>query len=89
MLDNESRSLATSYNNIGQVLKAKCDLDGALEYHEKKALAIREKVLEKESPDLASSYNSIGGILDAKGDLDEALEYHEKAFWIKEKILYS
>ena len=72
---------ATSYSNIGALLREKGDLDGALQEHQK-ALKIRESVLGVNHPDTATSYNNIGALQQDKGDLDGALQHYQKALKI-------
>jgi tetratricopeptide (TPR) repeat protein len=82
----ESKWVATAYNNIGYVYHNQGDYPKALEYLSK-ALAILEKVLGTEHPDVATSYNNIGAAYDSQGDYPKALEYHFKALAIEEKVL--
>ena len=83
VLDKASPDLATSYNNIGGVLKEKGDLDEALDYYHQ-ALAILEIVSDKDSPLLAISNSNIAKLLYAKGETEKSLEYIEKAVTIAE-----
>ncbi len=82
----ESKWVATAYNNIGYVYHNQGDYPKALEYLSK-ALAILEKVLGTEHPDVATSYNNIGGVYDSQGDYPKALECYSKALAIREKVL--
>ena len=78
--------MATSYNNIGVVYKAKGEYDKALEYYQK-SLAIRLKQLGPDHPDVATSYNNIGLVYDNKAEYDKALEYYQKSLAIRLKQL--
>ncbi|MBI3697510.1 MAG: TIR domain-containing protein, partial [Acidobacteria bacterium] len=62
----EHPTVAIRANNIGTILKAKGDLEGALRYSER-ALAIDEKVYGPEHPTVAIRANNIGQILQDKG----------------------
>lgn len=68
-------------NNIGLVLKAKGDLDGAISNYEE---AIRISILlhgENDS-ELAAGYNNLGVAWQYKGDLGKAFDYIDKALKI-------
>ena len=84
-LGPDSPNVATSANNIGQVLRVKGDLDQALTYA-RRALQIDEKVYGPEHADVARDANNIGAILYQKGDLDGALTYMQRALQIDEKV---
>lgn len=62
------------------------DHQKALEY-ERKALAIRKKVLPPEHPNLASSYNNVGMTYGQLGRHRKELVYELKALEIQEKVL--
>ena len=70
--------MATSLNNLGAVLRAQGDLEGARGYYER-ALAIREKALGADHPDVATSLNNLGALAYAQGDLEGARGYLERA----------
>ena len=57
------------------------DKISALKYH-KKALNIREQVLEKDHLDIANSYSSMGFIYDYMGDYLKAYDYFKKSYQI-------
>jgi tetratricopeptide (TPR) repeat protein len=78
--------VANSYNNIGHILKDKCEYDKSLNYYEK-SLVIRLRILGEAHPSVAKSYNNIGIIWSSKGEYDKALEYHTKSLAIKLKTL--
>ena len=71
---------------IGRVLEDRQIFAEALTY-QRKALAIRERVLGTDHPSTAMSCNSIGSLLKAQGKLDEALESYRKALSTQEKVL--
>ena len=62
VLGNEHPDTAESYNNIGAVMLAMCDILGALDML-KRALAINDKVLGKEHPDTIDSLDAVAAIL--------------------------
>ncbi len=91
--------LATAYVRVGSVQWHRYaanlgDLSGAFESN-KKALAIREAVLQADPSnlqaraDLASSYFSMGDLQAATGDLAAALESYRKSLAIREEMLAS
>ncbi len=80
-----SEVVANLSNLLGQILKDKGDLDGALAYVQR-ALKIDEKVFGPEHPNIARDANNIGTILKDKGDLDGALAYVQRALKIGEKV---
>jgi tetratricopeptide (TPR) repeat protein len=73
--------VATCANNIGQILEAKGDLEGALSYSQR-ALKIYEKVYGPDHPNVAICAYNIGAILKDKGDLVGALNYTQRALKI-------
>ncbi len=82
----ESEEAATSYNNIGAVLKEQGGYDKALEYYFK-TLSIFENFLGTKHASTATSYNNIGLVYHEQGNYNKALEYHFKALAIYEKVL--
>jgi tetratricopeptide (TPR) repeat protein len=64
-------------SELGEVYRAKRELDQAKHYHEP-ALAIREKKLSPDHVDFARSYNNIGEVCHGKRELDKAKDYHER-----------
>ncbi len=78
-------AFANLSNQLGLVLLAKGDLDGALAYAQR-ALKIDEKVFGPEHPNVGRDANNIGQILKDKGDLDGALAYAQRALKIDEKV---
>ena len=78
-----SMTVATSYNNIGLVLKKEFDLEGALKEY-RKALTIQDREAPN-SMDVATSYNNIGTVLLAQHDLEGALKEFRKALKIQER----
>jgi tetratricopeptide (TPR) repeat protein len=72
-------------NQLGLVLLAKGDLEGALQFT-KSALSIDENLHGPEQPTVAIKANNTAQILEAKGDLDGALQYMQRALSIDEKV---
>ena len=73
--------VATSYNNLANVLSGQGDPMEAKECHER-ALAIRQQTLGPQHPNVASSYNNLAAVLIDQGDLKQAKECHERALAI-------
>jgi len=59
VLGPDSPDVATSYNNIGSVYKARGKYKDALVQYQN-SLEIRIRVLGPDSSDVATSYNNIG-----------------------------
>jgi len=78
-------AVAKLSNELGLVLLAKGDLDGALVYAQR-ALKIQEKVYGSEHPTVAISAINIATILKDQYDLDGALAYTERALKIGEQL---
>ena len=76
--------MAIDANNIGTILKAKGDLEGALTYIQR-AMKIDERIYGPDHPQVAIDANNIGQILEAKGDVEGALSYIQRAQRILEK----
>ncbi|CAB9509963.1 Hydra magnipapillata [Seminavis robusta] len=81
-------SLATTYLNLGRVMKAKKDYTHGMEMY-KKALAIQEKILGKNHPTTASTYSSVASLLAAMGKRADALAEYQKCLAIQKKVLGS
>ena len=79
----DKTGLAATYNNIGEVHRARGDYDAALEWYGK-SVAIKEKLGDQAG--LATTYNNIGLIHKARGDYDAALEWYGKSVAIFEKL---
>ena len=85
------RGLSVSYNNLGDIAKARNDYKAAEGYYSK-ALEIGERLAEKypDDPnlqrDLSVSYNKLGGIAEARNDYNAAEGYYAKALEIREKL---
>ena len=71
--------------NLGQILKAKGDLEGA-ERLVKRAMRIGERVYGPYHAKLAIRADNLGQIMWAKGDLAAARYYLELALQINEKV---
>ena len=88
---NLQRDLSVSYNNLGDIAKARNDYNAAEGYHAK-ALEIGERLAEKypDDPkmqrDLSVSYERLGGIAEARNDYNAAEGYYAKALEIGEKL---
>ncbi|MBQ2759944.1 MAG: tetratricopeptide repeat protein, partial [Clostridia bacterium] len=82
-------SLATSYNNAGNLYSDQGQTEKAEEYH-KKAIAIREELArqnpERFNPSLATSYNNAGVFYKEQGQAEKAEEYYIKAIAIREEL---
>lgn len=79
-------SLATSYNNTATAYLALGQYEQALGYV-RKALSIRESVLEANHPELASSYHSLAAAYHGLGLYEQALGNYQKALAIRESVL--
>ncbi len=77
---------ARSLNNLGAVLQAQGDLEGARTLFER-ALAINEKVLGPESTHTATALNNLAALLYESGDYQGARSLFERALAINEKVL--
>ena len=78
-LSASANNLSVIYQNLGQ-------LEQALEF-QKKALHIKEQILDSEHPDLARSYNTLSLIYYDLGQLEQTLKFQKKALHIREQIL--
>ena len=85
------RDLSVSYNNLGEIAKARNDYSAAEGYYAK-ALEIGEKLAEKypDDPgmqcDLSVSYNKLGDVAKARNDYKAAEGYYAKALEIGERL---
>jgi len=77
-------NVATIANNLGGILKAEGDLEGAFDYIQR-ALKNFEKVHGHDHPQVATVVNNLGQILRNQGDLEGALKYTQRALEIDEK----
>ena len=77
----QHRDVATSYNNLANVLRDQGDLEQAKEYQEG-TLPVELQTLGTQHPSVAISYNNLAGVLGDQGDLKQAKEYHERALAI-------
>ena len=88
---NLQRDLSVSYNNLGDIAKARNDYNAAEVYYSK-ALEIGERLAEKypEDPNLqrnlSFSYNNLGDIAKARNDYNAAEGYYAKALEIGERL---
>ena len=86
LVESKYSDVASSYNNLGNVLEHQGDLKKAKEYHER-ALAIRQQTLGPEHPDVAISYSNLATVLRDQGDLRQAKKNHERALAIMQQTL--
>lgn len=84
----DSKELASSYNNVGTTYSDLGEYQQALEY-QMKALRIYEQVLEPDHPHLATSYSNVGSTYGFLGDHQQGLVYKLKALKICERVLKS
>ena len=88
---NLQRDLSVSYNNLGDIAKARNDYNAAEGYYAK-ALEIGERLAEKypDDPqmqrDLSVSYSRLGDVAEAMNDYKAAEGYYAKALEIFEKL---
>jgi tetratricopeptide (TPR) repeat protein len=72
-------------NNLGLVLRAQGDLEGAKDAFER-ALRIDEAVHGPDHPNVAAHVNNLGSVLRAQGDLEGARAAYERALRIDEAV---
>ena len=77
------KSMAASYNTLGNVYFRRSDYVKALEYN-LSALKIREELGDKKG--MTNSYNNIGIIYTNQSDYPKALEYHFKSLQLAETL---
>lgn len=78
MCGEDHRAMATCHDNIGNLLKDKKDLEGAMAVHEE---APRTRLsMSKDKTDTAVSFNNIGQVHERKEDHKAALGMYEKAY---------
>ena len=74
LFGDESKEMATLFNNFGGLYDKKQEYDTALIYYEK-SLRICLKLFKTTHPDIANSYNNIGAVHYEKKEYRKALEY--------------
>ncbi|MCK4871474.1 MAG: tetratricopeptide repeat protein [Phycisphaerales bacterium] len=79
-------ALAPAHSNLGNIMRTRGDLDGALERY-REAERIWRKALGDDHPNIAHDVNNIGTVLHDRGDLDGALERYREAERIWRKAL--
>ena len=85
------RGLSVSYNNLGDIAKARNDYKAAEGYYSK-ALEIGERLAEKYPDDpkmqrgLTVQYGNLGGIAETRNDYKAAEGYYAKALEIGERL---
>jgi tetratricopeptide (TPR) repeat protein len=84
--DPEHPNLATIYNNLGILFRAKGNIKEAEKYY-LMCLAQREEVLYPKHPKFAGLYYSLGDLYQTKGDLTQAEKYYLKGLEIWEVVL--
>ncbi len=87
---NYKRYLSVSYNKLGDICKAKGDLQGAEEYYIK-SLELREQLAKETGTvearrGLSIGYERLGDICKAKGDLQGAEEYYMKDLELSKQL---
>ncbi|XP_068703615.1 uncharacterized protein [Montipora foliosa] len=87
-LGSQHIAVATTLNNLGNVLRVQGDLEQAKDYHER-ALAIHEEKLGSQHIAVASTLNNLGRVLFDEGDLEQAKDYYKRALAIGEEKLGS
>ena len=85
VLGDDRPDVATSWNNLAFVHKAKCDYARAEEGFEQ-VLAIRRKVYGDDHPDVAAASDNLASVHHAKGEYDKAEEGHKQAMAIGRKV---
>jgi len=81
-----SVEVAATHTNLGNVARARGQLDAALEHHEK-ALEIDTALLGKLHPNVGRHLHNIGGVLRLQNEPEEATRSYEQALSIKEGAL--
>jgi len=84
------RDLATSFDKLGNVAKAKGQMSEAREHYEK-SLTIREQIAKEDESnsscrELAVSYDELGSLAMTMGKRIEAKRYYEKGLSIRERL---
>ena len=85
------RDVAVSLDNVGNILRARSDLDGALARYEE-SLEIRCQLLaDEETPerlrDVSVSLDNVGNTLEGRGDFGGALARYEESLVIRRQLL--
>ncbi len=78
MLDSDPEQAAALFGNLGSLLQAMGNLQGARAYLEQ-ALAIYRQAMGEVHPNTAICLNNLGSLLQAMGDLAGARPYYEQA----------
>ena len=84
------RDLATSFDKLGNVAKAKGQMSEAREHYEK-SLTIREQIAKEDESnsscrEFAVSYDELGSLAMTMGKRIEAKRYYEKGLSIRERL---
>jgi tetratricopeptide (TPR) repeat protein len=82
ILPSNHPTLATSYNNLAEILKEGAQFEQALQFH-KRALDILRSSLLPDHPDIATTLNNIGSIYLHMDDRAKALIFYEEALDIQ------
>jgi tetratricopeptide (TPR) repeat protein len=85
-LDPLHPTLATTYLNLGRVMKTQKDYDTAMVMYQK-ALKIQEEVLGLRHPTTASTYSSVASLLAVQDKPTEALAMYQTCLTIQMKAL--
>ncbi len=82
----EHPDLATSLNNLAELLAERADYEAAENLH-RKALVMRRKLLGDEHQDVAESLNNLALLLQRKGDYDAAEPLYRESLQMHRKLL--
>jgi eukaryotic-like serine/threonine-protein kinase len=86
LLGDEHPYVATSLNNLAEVLRLRGDFAGAEAYH-RQALALRRKLFGEEHPEVAASLNYLGEVRRHRGDYTGAEAFHREALSLRRRLL--
>ena len=78
--------VVASYDNLGSLHSALCEIDQEKEYHHR-ALEIYLKKLGAENGHVATSYNNLSSLHIALGETDQEKEYYNRALETRLKKL--
>ncbi len=81
----EHPHVATSLNNLAEVLRTLGEYEEARRLHEQ-ALTIRRQVYGEEHPDVATSLAGLAGVLWQMGEYEEARRLYEQALTIRRQV---
>jgi serine/threonine-protein kinase len=84
-LGEDHEEVATSYNNLGVLMRTKGNYADSRRYHEK-ALDIRRRVLPEMHPQTGLSLNNLGALEYAEGDFARAAEYFSESLALNRQV---